>query len=141
MGAVTRILWVGDALDFWRVEVVEPGGLIRLRAEMKVPGRAWLEFQALPQPGGQTLLSQTAFFEPKGLLGLLYWYVFTDSQPDFQRPHPPNCAASFGNSVKKDIVGVTLVFAEATSPPRSLCATPQQKEQEQNRNRNSEKPK
>jgi hypothetical protein len=42
---------------------------------MKVPGRAWLEFQSLPQPGGQTLLSQTAFFEPKGLLGLLYWYV------------------------------------------------------------------
>jgi uncharacterized protein YbjT (DUF2867 family) len=68
-------LRVGDALDFWRVEVVEPGRLIRLRAEMKVPGRAWLEFQALPQPGGQTLLSQTAFFEPKGLLGLLYWYV------------------------------------------------------------------
>jgi hypothetical protein len=68
-------LRVGDALDFWRVEVVEPGRLIRLRAEMKVPGRAWLEFQALPQPRGQTLLSQTAFFEPKGLLGLLYWYV------------------------------------------------------------------
>ena len=68
-------LRVGDALDFWRVEVVEPGRLIRLRAEMKVPGRAWLEFQALPQPSGQTLLSQTAFFEPKGLLGLLYWYV------------------------------------------------------------------
>jgi hypothetical protein len=68
-------LRVGDALDFWRVEVVEPGRLIRLRAEMKVPGRAWLEFQALPQPGGQTLFSQTAFFEPKGLLGLLYWYV------------------------------------------------------------------
>jgi uncharacterized protein YbjT (DUF2867 family) len=68
-------LRVGDALDFWRVEVVEPGRLVRLRAEMKVPGRAWLEFQALPQPGGQTLLSQTAFFEPKGLLGLLYWYV------------------------------------------------------------------
>ena len=68
-------LRVGDALDFWRVEVVKPGRLIRLRAEMKVPGRAWLEFQALPQPGGQTLLSQTAFFEPKGLLGLLYWYV------------------------------------------------------------------
>jgi hypothetical protein len=68
-------LRVGDALDFWRVEVVEPGRLIRLRAEMKVPGRAWLEFKALPQADGQTLLSQTAFFEPKGLLGLLYWYV------------------------------------------------------------------
>jgi uncharacterized protein YbjT (DUF2867 family) len=68
-------LRVGDSLDFWRVEKVEPGRLIRLRAEMKVPGRAWLEFEARPESGGQTLLSQTAFFEPKGLLGLLYWYL------------------------------------------------------------------
>ena len=68
-------LRVGDPLDFWRVEMVEPGRAIRLRAEMRVPGRAWLEFQALPQPDGQTLLTQTAFFEPKGLLGLLYWYA------------------------------------------------------------------
>jgi hypothetical protein len=65
---------VGDALDFWRVEAVEPGHLLRLRAEMKVPGKAWLQFQAKPQPDGKTLLSQTAFFAPKGLLGLLYWY-------------------------------------------------------------------
>jgi hypothetical protein len=57
------------------VEAVEPGRLIRLRAEMRVPGRAWLEFKALPQTNGQTLLTQTAFFEPKGLFGLLYWYV------------------------------------------------------------------
>ncbi len=68
-------LHVGDALDFWRVERVEPGQLIRLRAEMKVPGRAWLEFEARPEANGQTLLLQTAFFEPKGLLGLLYWYA------------------------------------------------------------------
>jgi hypothetical protein len=66
-------LRVGDALDFWRVEMVEAGRLIRLRAEMRVPGRAWLEFKAVPQGEGQTLLLQTAFFEPKGLLGLLYW--------------------------------------------------------------------
>ena len=65
----------GDPLDFWRVEMVEPGRLIRLRAEMLVPGRAWLEFKLLPQPDGQTLLTQTAFFEPKGLFGLLYWYA------------------------------------------------------------------
>ncbi len=68
-------LRVGDSLDFWRVETVEPGRLIRLRAEMRVPGRAWLEFKAESQPGGQTLLTQTAFFEPKGLFGLLYWYA------------------------------------------------------------------
>jgi uncharacterized protein YbjT (DUF2867 family) len=65
----------GDSLDFWRVELVEPGRLIRLRAEMKVPGRAWLEFEARRETENQTLLLQTAFFEPKGLLGLLYWYA------------------------------------------------------------------
>ena len=65
----------GDTLDFWRVEMVDPGRLIRLRAEMKVPGRAWLEFEARPEPDGKTLLLQTAFFEPKGLFGLFYWYA------------------------------------------------------------------
>jgi hypothetical protein len=65
---------IGDALDFWRVEAVETGNLLRLRAEMKVPGQAWLQFQAKAQPDGKTLLSQTAFFAPKGLLGWLYWY-------------------------------------------------------------------
>ena len=68
-------LRVGDPLDFWRVEMVEPGRRLRLRAEMRVPGRAWLEFKAAPQAGGQTRLTQTAFFEPKGLFGLLYWYA------------------------------------------------------------------
>jgi hypothetical protein len=66
---------VGDAIDFWRVEAVEPNRLIRLRAEMKVPGRAWLQFQVNPQRDGYSLLSQTAFFAPKGLFGLLYWYL------------------------------------------------------------------
>lgn len=68
-------LRVGDALDFWRVEEVEPDSLLRLRAEMKVPGKAWLQFQATPREDGQTLLSQTAFFAPKGLFGWLYWYA------------------------------------------------------------------
>ncbi len=68
-------LRAGEALDFWRVEAVEPGRLIRLRAEMRVPGRAWLEFRAVAQDAGGTLLTQTAFFEPKGLPGLLYWYA------------------------------------------------------------------
>lgn len=64
----------GDALDFWRVEAVETGHLMRLRAEMKLPGSAWLQFEALPQAGGGSLLVQTAFFEPHGLAGLVYWY-------------------------------------------------------------------
>jgi uncharacterized protein YbjT (DUF2867 family) len=65
---------VGDALDFWRVEAVEPGRLLRLRAEMKLPGKAWLQFEALPRGDGQTLLTQTAYLAPKGLSGLAYWY-------------------------------------------------------------------
>jgi uncharacterized protein YbjT (DUF2867 family) len=65
----------GDALDFWRVEVVEPDRMLRLRAEMKVPGDAWLQFEAKPQSERETLLVQTALFAPKGLSGFLYWYV------------------------------------------------------------------
>ena len=66
---------VGDAVDFWRVEEVAPSHKLRLRAEMKVPGRAWLQFEAQPQAEDRTLLLQTAFFASKGLFGLLYWYL------------------------------------------------------------------
>ncbi|MBN2731340.1 MAG: SDR family oxidoreductase [Balneolaceae bacterium] len=68
-------LRVGDALDFWRVEAIRTNRLLRLRAEMKVPGRAWLEFQSMPDESGRTKLVQTAYFAPKGLPGLLYWYA------------------------------------------------------------------
>jgi len=64
----------GDVVDFWRVEAYEPGRLLRLRAEMKLPGRAWLEFEATPDHNGGATLRQTAFFEPHGLFGLAYWY-------------------------------------------------------------------
>jgi uncharacterized protein YbjT (DUF2867 family) len=67
-------LCVGDALDFWRVEAYEPNRRLRLRAEMKLPGRAWLEFEVLPREGGATIL-QTALFDPVGLAGLAYWYL------------------------------------------------------------------
>jgi hypothetical protein len=89
---------VGDAVDFWRVEEVrrpdpdrmasgdEPesahqradgaAGFLRLRAEMKVPGRAWLQYEVTPLDGGsRSRLVQTAFFEPTGLAGLAYWYA------------------------------------------------------------------
>jgi hypothetical protein len=68
-------IWVGDAIDFWRVESVKPGQLLRLRAEMKVPGRAWLQFETLPITELQSRLIQTAYFAPKGLGGFLYWYL------------------------------------------------------------------
>ncbi|MEO0016881.1 MAG: hypothetical protein RLZZ522_164, partial [Verrucomicrobiota bacterium] len=67
---------VGEALDFWRVEALEPGRLLRLRAEMKVPGKAWLQFEVNAQEGdSRPVLTQTAFFAPKGLMGLAYWYL------------------------------------------------------------------
>lgn len=66
-------LRVGDALDFWRVESYVPGRLLRLRAEMKLPGRAWLEFEVLPRGTG-AVIRQTALFDPVGLAGLAYWY-------------------------------------------------------------------
>lgn len=68
-----NVLAVGDTLDFWRVEAYEPGRRLRLAAEMKVPGRAWLEFEVGPDQDG-ALIYQTAVFEPSGLFGLLYWY-------------------------------------------------------------------
>ncbi len=63
---------VGDAIDFWRVEAIEPGRLLRLRAEMKVPGEAWLEMEALPDGDGACYRQRAVFF-PRGLFGRLYW--------------------------------------------------------------------
>ncbi|MGA8097783.1 MAG: SDR family oxidoreductase [Candidatus Cybelea sp.] len=68
-------LRLGDAVDFWRVDALEPDHALRLRAEMKLPGTAWLEFDADPLSDGRTRLTQTAFFEPRGLFGFLYWYL------------------------------------------------------------------
>ncbi|MDE2751256.1 MAG: DUF2867 domain-containing protein [Gemmatimonadota bacterium] len=63
----------GDPLDFWRVEAFEAGRLLRLRAEMKLPGRAWLQFE-VERAGAGSRITQTAVFDPLGLGGLLYWY-------------------------------------------------------------------
>jgi hypothetical protein len=68
-----RELRVGDPVDFWRVEALEPDRLLRLRSEMRLDGHAWLQFTVRPEGMGSRL-EQTAFFEPHGLLGLLYWY-------------------------------------------------------------------
>ena len=65
----------GESLDFWRVEELIPNHRMRLQAEMKVPGKAWLEFESEPQENGQTLLTVTAYFDARGLFGFLYWYA------------------------------------------------------------------
>ena len=67
-------LSVGEALDFWRVEAFKPDRLLRLAAEMKLPGRAWLQFEVEPGTDG-TVIRQTAIFDPVGLSGLLYWHL------------------------------------------------------------------
>jgi uncharacterized protein YbjT (DUF2867 family) len=64
---------VGDVIDFWRVETVEPGRLLRLRAEMRVPGLAWLDLQCEPAGDGGAVYRQRAVFFPRGLAGRLYW--------------------------------------------------------------------
>ncbi|MFJ9457786.1 SDR family oxidoreductase [Kitasatospora sp. NPDC101447] len=67
-------LRVGDALDFWRVEEIEPGRLLRLRAEMRLPGLAWLELRVAPGRDGGALYRQRALFHPHGLAGHAYWW-------------------------------------------------------------------
>ena len=73
---------VGEAIDFWRVEELVENRLLRLRAEMKVPGRAWLQFEVEPAADdAYSRITQTAFYEPKGLFGVLYWYALVPVHP------------------------------------------------------------
>jgi hypothetical protein len=68
---------IGDSIDFWRVEELEPGKRLKLYAEMILPGKAWLEFNVEPviEDGKtKTIITQTASFSPRGLGGQLYWY-------------------------------------------------------------------
>jgi hypothetical protein len=93
-------LRVGDAVDFWRVEAWDPRGLLRLRAEMRLPGNAWLQFEAFQNEDGRSTLRQTAFFEPRGIFGYLYWFSVL-----------PFHAFIFGNMAKR-------IVAEAAIEPR-----------------------
>ena len=68
-------LRIGEALDFWRVEELLEGRMLRLRAEMKLPGLAWLELSADQTAYGETVFRQRALFHPRGLLGHLYWWA------------------------------------------------------------------
>lgn len=68
-------LRVNDVIDFWRVEHLQPNASLLLRAEMRLPGMAWLEFHLAPDQS-RNRLSVTAYFQPRGLLGRIYWYLF-----------------------------------------------------------------
>ena len=65
----------GGTLDSFRIERIEAGRMLRLRAEMRLPGAGWLEFEASPRGEDSTRLVQAVFYAPRGLLGLLYWYM------------------------------------------------------------------
>jgi hypothetical protein len=67
-------LRVGDTIDFWRVERLDPGRLLRLAAEMKIPGRLWLQFEVDPTKH-YSVVRQTTVFDPCGYVGLIYWYL------------------------------------------------------------------
>ena len=67
-------LRLGDAVDFWRVELFQPNQRLRLIAEMKLPGRGWLDYEVTPRADGGSTIRQTAEFDPAGLFGLIYWY-------------------------------------------------------------------
>lgn len=68
-------LEIGDVIDFYRVEALEPGRMMRLRSELKAPGTGWMEWCVSPLTGGGSELMQLAFFAPRGLPGFLYWYL------------------------------------------------------------------
>ena len=68
-------LRINDVIDFWRVENLEDNKRLLLRAEMKLPGKAWLEF-LIDREEDKNRLSVNAYYQPKGLTGKIYWYMF-----------------------------------------------------------------
>ena len=69
-----KLISEGDTIDWWRVETYIPGEQLRLKAEMKLPGRAWLDFELLTENKAR-YIQQTITFDPLGLLGVIYWYA------------------------------------------------------------------
>lgn len=117
-------LLVDDAVDFWRVEAVEPGRLLRLRAEMRVPGLAWLELRIEADDGTDplrppTTFAQRALFHPRGLLGHVYWWsvapfhgvVFGGMQRNIAR------AAEAAERARTDLTAGPTTAPAAPAPP------------------------
>jgi len=102
---------VGSTLDFWRVQIYEPDRRLRLMAEMRVPGRAWLEFRAEPE-GQSTVVRQCAYFEPHGLAGLLYWYSLW-----------PIHQVMFRGMLRRISAAALDQAAPGTEPRASACGT------------------
>jgi uncharacterized protein YbjT (DUF2867 family) len=103
----------GDALDFWRVEAFEEPRLLRLRAEMRLPGRAWLQFEVEGAADGTSVLTQTAVFDPAGLFGRLYWYALLPVHTVMFR------------SMLRNIVRVALSAGRPAASSARFIASPQ----------------
>ncbi|WP_214103781.1 SDR family oxidoreductase [Acrocarpospora catenulata] len=112
-------LRVGDTVDFWRVEEIQPGRLLRLRAEMRLPGLAWLELSAEPgREPGRTVYRQRALFHPHGLLGHLYWLSIAPFHRLIFGRMPGNIArAAQARSARTTGTHVTRANREAPSAP------------------------
>ena len=124
-------LRVGDALDFWRVELYEPPHRLRLYAEMKLPGRAWLEFEVTGDEQRSTI-RQTAIFDPIGLSGLLYWYGIYPlasvrlcrdaAKPRARGSVPANISAEGGMHESQDLPSVwASLFHHRGWPGIAVC--------------------
>ncbi|MGK4585209.1 SDR family oxidoreductase [Kitasatospora sp. HPMI-4] len=100
-------LRVGDSLDFWRVEAIERPRLLRLRAEMRLPGLAWLELSVAPDGAGGSYYRQRALFHPRGLAGHAYWWAVA-----------PFHAIVFGGMAHNITERCTTAVGEAVGQPR-----------------------
>jgi uncharacterized protein YbjT (DUF2867 family) len=105
-------LRVGDTVDWWRVEEVQDGVLLRLRAEMRLPGLAWLDLAVEEDAAGRTVFRQKAYFHPRGLLGQLYWWSVT-----------PFHGVVFGG-MQRNIARAAEEFERTGSPPRWQPSNP-----------------
>lgn len=123
-----RRLRVGDALDFWRVEDVRAPdasdtGLLRLRAEMRVPGDAWLEFRIEPRGDGGSLLTQRALFAPRGLSGRLYWLAMLPFHPLIFTSMVKRLARQAEDGAREGGPAPAVTSSDApTAPPAGLVA-------------------
>ncbi|MEU9837055.1 SDR family oxidoreductase [Streptosporangium sp. NPDC048047] len=111
-------LRVGDSVDFWRVEEVEPGRLLRLRAEMRLPGLAWLEL-GVARHRGRTVYRQRAIFHPRGLAGHLYWWVISPFHSVIFGRMPRNVARAAEAASRAPLRGTSGTDPSSASPSPS----------------------
>lgn len=115
-------LRVGEPVDFWRVEAYEPPQRLRLSAEMRLPGRAWLEFEVTGGPV-QSTIRQTAIFDPHGLAGLSYWYAISPLHQLLFARMLRNLAQA-AESENRRSIGRAVPSTPDQSPPASALNEP-----------------